>query len=269
MFSNRKVTKGECAKKPAPPIEIKEVERSEEEWKLYNAPEGFVRRKRNRDKLGAGQIDDESVLVELTWAARDVTAKKCPRSRKELRHRLGLGKLKQGTKQVETKLAIEGIGEMELSDESAGVILTTSSGSPSESNTDTNDVDRRKPGRIPERSKRKRTDLNVPNPRRNEPVAMLHSPYSIANGLLHHLVLSTLANHNFRDTVHLMSLCLIESYRSLLNQTPIQFLRLLIRFYKMIPELCYSDMHVELLQKCYKTPDVMVSPASQESSMIF
>lgn len=286
MFNSYKIVSHGWAKKATPPIKIKEEAGKEQLNDSPLPPDGFRTSKKRRVDGGGCQIEDGTVLVELAWAARDVTASDCPRSRKQLWRRLQSDRQQKSNECIAKKLDIEGIGEMGLSDESPGMILTTSSDENSEEDekieettaeemlsasdgpdnvqeTHHNGFDsgRRnaKKGEIEKILNAKRADLNTPVPRRLPSTALTRSPYGLAHGLLLHLVLSCLARHDFRDALQLMSLFLIEAYRPLPHDVPVELLRLFNQFNRVIPELRFSDIHVELVRKCYGTPSILVS----------
>lgn len=105
--------------------QVYEPDVPEQEWQSFFPPYR-PRKKRKVDQIT--EIDDESILLELAWSARDVAAPDCPRSRKELRRRLGFDESNRSQHVGKSKkLSVEGIGEMDVSGESGGAVLSSSS----------------------------------------------------------------------------------------------------------------------------------------------
>lgn len=136
MFGSYKTYHEGFARRVVPPVEVKEEETANAEkfYKKFYPPDGFVKSRKRKTPEGI-RIDDASILAELAWEARDVADPNCPRSRRELRHRLGITKRKSLNQEAtyndygnessaapNRTLDIEGIGISCLSDESPGGI---------------------------------------------------------------------------------------------------------------------------------------------------
>lgn len=377
MFTLTQENRGQCVRKVGDPILVSELDELPDRNGLVEDFESFKPSKPFRPRWAVqssykrhfvDRFDDASILVELAWASRDPGAKDCPRSRRELRTRLGLAEasrcnagVKNTTVTVNTERSqrrsnthvqdvseprsvyISGIGNMPLSDESAGNDLSDStcsyasdalvsedaccdaldyaSGSDSE-------LAYRVKGTVPaKRNERKlyseREDdfspvtndsesiqnesfdssvteqwpyssrsarggdgksgngkpdsaeklnlstisldypdqLSILSSRLGNTTYMIRTPSVMAQTLLHYLVSSTLATHQFDDALYLMALYLSVFARPSYTWININDYRLIQRFFSSTPDAFYSTLRLTMLQQCYGNPTFIVGAA--------
>jgi hypothetical protein len=100
---------------------------------------------------------------------------------------------------------------------------------------------------------------NFLNPRIDNTTYLLRSSIILSQNLLHYLIFSLIAGHNFSDAAYLFSIYLLTFPRSSYSWININDYRLFQRFFTATPDLIYSSIRLNFLEKCFGNPTMLVS----------
>ncbi|XP_053990257.1 uncharacterized protein LOC128882627 isoform X2 [Hylaeus volcanicus] len=98
---------------------------------------------------------------------------------------------------------------------------------------------------------------NFVNPRIDNTTYLLRSCIILSQNLLHYLIFSLIAGHNFPDAAYLFSIYLLTFPRSTYSWININDYRLFQRFFTATPDLIYSSMRLNFLEKCFGNPTML------------